>query len=175
MCGKDFDATNSHLGQMATKWGNNVQPVWIFKTGSQQDNTMVMDYTRKIKCKKYPKAVWDLMSRKQLQQVRWVCKNQGIKPTFMQKSTEAWISILETQLIINSHSEEGNNVKQERETPKDVDWGRARSHQVLTHQSTVGKCKVTSWILRLFKWDSHSSYAGNYDMLHQCAVHMPSC
>ena len=68
--GKDFDTTMSYLGQMVMKKSKAMQSIQIVMIRSQPLMTMVMTFMGKIDCKKYPKAVWNSMSREQQIQVR---------------------------------------------------------------------------------------------------------
>ena len=55
--GRDFDATVLYLGLMVSKNDNNVQPVFIAKTGSYPIKSRMMQFMGEIECKKYSKAV----------------------------------------------------------------------------------------------------------------------
>ena len=68
----------------------------------------------KVECKKYPKAVWNSMSRKQQMQVRKLHEHQGIKPTTKQIGTEARIAAHESQLGIDSQPKKVMLSKRER-------------------------------------------------------------
>ena len=79
--GTDIDTVVSYLGQMVAKKGLIMQSVWIAKTGSQPMWPKEAASTGKVECKKYPKAVWNSMTREQQMQVRKLHEQQGIKPT----------------------------------------------------------------------------------------------
>ena len=68
--GTAFNATVSYLGQMVTKKGPSIQSVHIVKTGSQPMRSKVMAFSGKVEFKKYPKAVWNSMTKEQQSQVR---------------------------------------------------------------------------------------------------------
>ena len=116
--GVDFDATVSYLGQMVTKKSLVMQSVCIAKTGRQLVKPKVVAFTRKVECKKYIKKVWNSITKVQQMQVHMLCKQQGMKPTAKQTSTDARIVALEAKLRINSQHKEGNAKKMEGETPK---------------------------------------------------------
>ena len=59
-----------------------------------------MTFMGKIKCKKYPKAVWNSMTEEQQMQVCKLCEQQGIKPAMKQTSADARIAALEVKLGI---------------------------------------------------------------------------
>ena len=67
---KDFDGTVSYLGKMVVKKGNTMQSIPITKTAGQQAKPRVAAFMGKIECKKYPKAVWNSMSREKQMQDR---------------------------------------------------------------------------------------------------------
>ena len=64
-----FDTMMSYLGQMVMKKGHHMNAVYIAKLKSQLVKPKVELLMRKI-CKKYPKEVWNVMSREQQMQVR---------------------------------------------------------------------------------------------------------
>ena len=78
---KDFDAPMSHHSQMGTKKGYNMQSIHTAKTRHQPAKPKVVVFTGKIECKKYPKTVWNPISREQQIQVRKMHEQQGIKTT----------------------------------------------------------------------------------------------
>ena len=92
----------------------------------------------KVKCKKYPKAFSNSMSREQEIRVRELCKHQGIKPAMKQTSAEVRIAALEAQLGIKSQPKKGDDEKEEK-TLKEPAWGRKRGNSVVTCKA--GKCK----------------------------------
>ena len=61
---KDFD-TVSYLGHVVIKKACNVQFVKTAMTGSQPVKSEVANLMGKIKCQKYPRAVWNPKSREQ--------------------------------------------------------------------------------------------------------------
>ena len=79
-----------------------VQSVQIAKTGIQSVRPKMSAFMGKIKCKKYPKAVWNSMTKEQQKQVCKLCEQQGIKPATKQTSTDARIVALEAKLGITS-------------------------------------------------------------------------
>ena len=58
---------------MVTKKGLIMQSAWIAATGSQPVRPKVVAFTGKVEYKKYPKAVWNSMTRWQQMQVRKLC------------------------------------------------------------------------------------------------------
>ena len=92
----------------------------------------------KIECTKYPRAVWNSISREQQVKVRKLSEQQGIKPTTKQISEEARIAALEAR--INSHFNKGD-AKQEEETTKEPAWGRNKGNFTVTCQALGGKHK----------------------------------
>ena len=66
----DFNATMSYQGQMVTKKGPSMQSVSIAKSRGQPGRPKVAASMEKVKCKKYPKAVWNSMTKEQQMQVR---------------------------------------------------------------------------------------------------------
>ena len=118
-CRTDFDATVSYLGQMVMKKGRTMQSVHIAKTGSQLVRPNVAAFRGKIDCKKYPKAVWNFMTKEQKMQVHKLDEQQGIKPTTQQTSTDARIAALDMEFRINYQPEEGDAKKKEGEAPEE--------------------------------------------------------
>ena len=113
----DFDATVSYLGQMVIKKSLIMQSVHIAKTGIQVVRPKVAAFTGKVECKKYPKAVWNSMTKKQQMQIRKLHEQQGTKPSMKQPSADARIAVLEAKLRISSQPEEADIKKKEGETP----------------------------------------------------------
>ena len=81
------------------------------------------------------------MTREQQMQVRKLCKQQGIKPTTKQTSTNARIVDLEAKLRRASQPKEGDVKKKEGETSKEPQWRRNRKNLVVTCQASGAKCK----------------------------------
>ena len=131
----------SYLGQMVTKKNLFVQSVHIAKTGSQPVRPKVMAFMGKIECKKYPKAVWNSITKVQQMQLHKLHEQQGIKPATKQTSADARIAALEAKLGIASQPKEGNAKKKEGEIPKEPAQGRNRRNPVVTHQALGAKCK----------------------------------
>ena len=104
----DFDATMSNLGQMVTKKRLIEQVIHIVKTRSQTVRPKVASFTRKIKCKKYPKAVWNSMTKEQQMQVCKLHEQQSIKPAIKQTSADARIAALEVNHGINYQPKDGD-------------------------------------------------------------------
>ena len=88
MYGTDFDVVVSYLGQMVTRKGLIMQSVQIATTKSQTVRHKVLAFMGKVECKKYPKAVWNSMTREQQMQVRKLQEQQGIKSAMRQASTD---------------------------------------------------------------------------------------
>ena len=78
----------------------------------------------KIKCKKYPKAVWNPMRKEQQMQVHKLHEQQGIKLASKQPNADARIAALDTKLGIHSQPKEGDVKKKEREAVKEPTWGK---------------------------------------------------
>ena len=88
------------------KKGQIMQSVQVVKTGRQPVRAKVVAFMGKVECKKYPKAVWNFINRHQKMQVKKLCKQQGIKPTIKQTSTDARIAALEVKIKMTSQPEE---------------------------------------------------------------------
>ena len=73
----------------------------------------------KIECKKYPKAVWNSMTKGQQMQVGKLHEQQGIMLATKQSSTEARIFAPESQLRISSQPKKGDAKAKEGELPKE--------------------------------------------------------
>ena len=91
----------------------------------------VAPFTGKLECKKYPKAVWNSMSREPQMQVRKLRVHQGIKPTSKQSGSEIRNAALEAQLRVDSQPK----------TFAELAWGENRGNPVITYQALGGKCK----------------------------------
>ena len=63
--GTDFDAAMFYLGQMVMKKSLIMQSLCNAMTRSQPVRPKVAAFLGKIKCKKYPKAVWNFMTKEQ--------------------------------------------------------------------------------------------------------------
>ena len=85
---KDFDTMVSYLSQTVTKEACNMQSLHIAKTRGQQGKPRVAVFMGKIELKKYPKAVWNSMSKEQYMQVRQSHEQQCIKPTARKTNAE---------------------------------------------------------------------------------------
>ena len=81
------------------------------------------------------------MTKDQQMQVRKLFKQQDIKPTSKQTSTDARIAALEAQFGLSSQPKEGDVKKKEGETPEEPAWGRNRGNPVVTYQALGSKCK----------------------------------
>ena len=94
-------------------------------------------FTGKLEYKKYPKAVWNSMSKEQQMQVRKLREQQGIKPTVRQFMAKARITALRLSLglILN---------------PRRRILRRKRDLTV-TCQALGGKCKKPSSLLGSLK------------------------
>ena len=79
-----------------------------------------MALSGKAKCKKYPKAVWNSMTRDQQMQARKLQEQQGIKPPTQQTSADARISALEAQLGITSQPKQRDVKKKKEGLPKKI-------------------------------------------------------
>ena len=79
-----------------------MQSVWIATTRSKPMRPKVAVFMGNLECKKYPKAVWNSMTREQQMQVRKLHEQQGIKPTTWQTRADARISALEAKFGIAS-------------------------------------------------------------------------
>ena len=121
-----------------------MQSVHVAKTGSQPVVSKMFAFTEKIKCKKYPKAVWNSMTKEQQMQVCKLHEQQGIKPTTKKTSTDARIAAIEAKLRIHCQLEEGDVKKKEGETPKEPAWGRNRGNLMMTCEVLGAKCKKPS-------------------------------
>ena len=126
---------------MVSKKSLTMQSVHIAKTGIQPVRPKVMAFTRKIECKKYPKAVWNSMTKEQYMQVHKFHKQQGIKPAVKQISADARIAALEAKFVISSQPEEGDVSKNEEKTPNEPMWRRNRGNPVVTCQTLDAKHK----------------------------------
>ena len=84
------------------------QSVHIAKTKGQPPKLKVVAFIGKIECKKYPKAVWNSISREQQMQTRKLHEQQGIKLAEKKNSTVARIVALKAQLRINSQPKKGD-------------------------------------------------------------------
>ena len=105
----------SYLGQMVMKKVLTMQSIYTAKTKSQPERTKVAAFMGKVECKKYPKAVWNPMTKEHQMQVCKLYEQQGIKPAMKQTSTDARIATLEAQLGISSHSKERVMSRKKRE------------------------------------------------------------
>ena len=94
-----------------------MQYIHIAKNRSQLVNPKVAAIMGKTECKKYIKAVWKSMFKKQQMQVNKLCKQHAIEPITRQTSAKARIAALGAQLGVNSQPKEGDVKKKERETP----------------------------------------------------------
>ena len=94
-----------------------MQSVHIAKTRSQQVKPKVVAFTSKVKCKKYPKAVRNSITREQLHE------QQGIKLAMKQTSSDARIAALKAKLKITSQPQEGDVKKKEGGLPKNQSGG----------------------------------------------------
>ena len=121
----DFDAVVSYLGQMVMKKSLIMPSVQIAKTRSQPVRPKVVTFTGKVECKKYPKAVWNSMTRDQQIQVRKLQEQQGIKPTTWQTGTDPRISALEAKLWIAFQPEQGDVKKRSERLLKKKSGGKA--------------------------------------------------
>ena len=83
-------------------------------TRSQPVMSKVATFMGKVKCKKYPKAVWNFMTKEQQMQVCKLCKQQDIKPAMKQTGTDTRITDLEAKLGVSSQPKEGK-IKEKRE------------------------------------------------------------
>ena len=113
----------------------------------------VTPFMGKVESTKYSNAVWKSMCREQQMQVRKLQEQQGIKPTYKQPITEAWIAALKNQLEVNSHPEEGDVMKKEGVTPEEPTGERNRGNPVVNDQALGDKCKESSWIKWSLKGD----------------------
>ena len=155
--GTDFDATMSYLGQMVTKNGLTKQSVCIAKMGSQPVKPKVVAFTGKVECKKYPKAIWNSMTREQQMQVRKFHEQLGIKPNVKQISADTRIAALEAKLGIASQTEEGDVKKKGGESPEESALGGNRWNLVMTHQALGVKYKEPGWLLVSSKGEINTS------------------
>ena len=135
----DFGATMFYLGQIITKKGLTMQSVYIAKTRSQSVRPKVAAFMWNIKCKKYPMAVWNSMTKEQQMQVCQLRKQQGNKPAAKQTSTDARIAALEAKLGINSQCKESGVKKKEGEAPEEPASGRNRGNPAVTCQELSAK------------------------------------
>ena len=94
-----------------------MQSVHIARSGSQPVMPNVAVFMGKVECKKYPKAVWNSMTKEQQMQVQKLHEQQGIKPTMKQMSTDIKIATLETKLRVSSQPEEDDVKKQRKRLP----------------------------------------------------------
>ena len=93
-------------------WGQNGHKEMHFnaiclhkKTRSQPARPKVAVFTGKIDCKKYPRALQNLMTKEKQIHVRKMQQEQGIKPIFRPASAEARVASLEAKLGINYQPE----------------------------------------------------------------------
>ena len=84
-----------------------------YKNQNQPVRPKVVAFTGKIECKKYPKTVWNSMTKEQQMQVCKLCKQQGIKPTAKQASTDARTAAIEAKLRITSQLKDSDVKKKE--------------------------------------------------------------
>ena len=68
----------------------------------------------------------------QQMQVHKLHKQQGIKPTMKQTSTDTRIAALETKFQINSQPEDSDTKNKEGENPKEPAWRRNRGNPAVT-------------------------------------------
>ena len=132
---------------MVMNKGPLMQSVQIAKTRSQPIRPNVAAFTGNVEYKKYPKAVWNSMTKEQHMQIRKLQEQQGIKPAAKQKGADARIAALEAKLRISSQPEEGDIKKTKGETPKEPAWRRNRGNPMMTCQASGAKCKEPSWFL----------------------------
>ena len=78
--GMDFNVTVSYLGRMVRKKNLMMQSVHITKTRSQPVMPKVAAFIRKVECKKYPKAVWNSMIKKQHMHIPKLLINRASGP-----------------------------------------------------------------------------------------------
>ena len=100
--------TQPYLGQTVTKKGSTMQSIHIARMASHLVKPKVAVFMKKIKCKKYLKAVWNPMMKDQQMQVRKLHEQQGSKPNTQQTIAEARITDHVAQLGIGSQCEEGD-------------------------------------------------------------------
>ena len=111
-----FDATVSYLAQLITNKDYNIKSVCSANTRSQLAKHKVAPFMGKMECKKYLKAVWNIMSRERQMQVRKLQEQQGIKSAM--RHYEAWLGV-------HSQPKGGDGMKEERETSTNPTWGRS--------------------------------------------------
>ena len=117
--GTDFNVTMYYLGQMVMKECASMQYVHIAKTESQWVKPKVAAFMGKIESNKYPKAVWNSMTKEQQMQVRKLYEQQDMKLATKQTIEEARIAALQAKLGISCQPKEDDVKKKERETPKE--------------------------------------------------------
>ena len=91
-----------------------------------------MTFMGKIRCKKYPKKVWNSMPKEQQTQVPKLHEQQSIKPTMKMTSANARIAALEAKLGINSQPKEGDSKKKQGESLEEPALGINRRNPAVT-------------------------------------------
>ena len=94
----------------------------------------VVAFRGKIKCKKYPKAVRNFMTKEQQMHICKLCEQQGIKSATKQMKTGARVA-----------------------APKELMWGRNRGNPVVTHWALSAKHKENGWLIGLSRGEINTS------------------
>ena len=83
----------------------------------------VMVFMGTVEYKKYPKAVWNSITKEQQMKVRKLCEQQGIKPAVKMTSADTRIAALEAKLGVSSQPKEGNVKNWREKLPKNQHEG----------------------------------------------------
>ena len=98
-------------------------------------------FTGNVECKKYPKAVWNSMTRDKQMMVIKLQEQQGIKSATRQTTADARISAFEAKLWLTSQPKQGDIKEKEGETLEEPKWGKNRGNFVVTCQALGSKHK----------------------------------